>query len=186
VEQRELLAAMHRVAGVVDVEHDAPGDIGEAIAEQLDHGGHHPLERGRAWQVLEPAHGRLRAQVRPALGQAPDGHLERRVGAQRIAVVGVRAAGRDQQHPEADHLRCAVAHPLRCPRVGEAAREPLGDPEPALDLRQRQHAGIRGQAAAVEGGVHALAGDGGRAGSNHGTLHHGGRRPVDRVDAAVV
>ena len=87
-------------------------------------------------QVLEPAHGRLRAQVRPALGRPADRHLERRVGAQRVAVVGVRVAGRDQQHPEADHLGQGVVHPLRRPRVLEAARQALGDPEPALDLGQ--------------------------------------------------
>ena len=78
-------------------------------------------------QVLQPAHGRLRAQVRPALGQPADRHLEGRVGAQRVAVVGVRVAGRDQQHPEADHLGQRVAHPLRRPRVREAARQALGD-----------------------------------------------------------
>ena len=50
-------------------------------------------------------------------------------------------------------------HPLRRPRVLDAARQALGDAEPALDLGQHQHAGIRGQATAVEGGMHRLAGD---------------------------
>jgi hypothetical protein len=59
VEQRELLVAVRWVAGVVDVEHDAVRHLLEAVAEQLDHGGHHPLEGGGAGQVLEPAHGRL-------------------------------------------------------------------------------------------------------------------------------
>ena len=131
----------------------------EAVAEQLDHGRHHPLEGGDRGQVLEPAHGRLRAQGPPALGQAADRHLERRVGAQRVAVVRVRVAGRDQQHPEADHLGQGVVDPLRRPRVREAARQALGDPEPALDVRQHQHARVRGQPAAVEGDPHRLAGD---------------------------
>jgi hypothetical protein len=52
-----------------------------------------------------------------------------------------------------------VPYPVRCPQVGEAARQPFGKPEPAFDLGQEQHASIRGQPAAVEGDVHGLAAD---------------------------
>ena len=103
----------------------------------------------------------------PLSGSAADRHLERRVGAQRVAVVRVRVAGRDQQHPEADHLgqRCGAPAPGDRGSV-EAARQALGDPEPALDLRQQQHARVRGQATAVEGGAHRLAGDRRREGGS--------------------
>ncbi len=37
VEQRQLLAAVDRVVGIVDVEHDAFRHAGEAVAEQIDH-----------------------------------------------------------------------------------------------------------------------------------------------------
>ena len=37
VEQRELLPAVHPVLGVVDVEHDPPRHLLEAVAEQLEH-----------------------------------------------------------------------------------------------------------------------------------------------------
>jgi hypothetical protein len=96
VEARELLLPVHAVQGVVDVEHDPPRHRGEAVAEQLDQGHHHPLESRGPGQVLEPAHRRLGAQVRAGLGQPADRHLERRVGTQGIAIVGVRVAGRDQ------------------------------------------------------------------------------------------
>jgi len=76
VEQGELLLAVGPVLGVVDVEHDATGHGIEAVAEQLNHGRHHPLERDRAGQVLKPRHGRLRAEIGSALGQATDRHLE--------------------------------------------------------------------------------------------------------------
>jgi hypothetical protein len=160
VEQRELLPAVRRIAGVVDVEHDPLRHLLEAVAEQLDHGGHHARERGDAGQVLQPAHSRLGAQVRPALRQPPDRHLEGRVDAQRLAVVRVGIAGRDQQHPKADHLDQRVAHPFRRARIGQAMRQALGEPEPALDLGQQQHPGIRGQSATIEGDVHRLALDG--------------------------
>jgi hypothetical protein len=159
VEQRELLLAVRRIAGVVDVENDPTRHLLEAVAEQLDHRRHHPLECRRAGQVLQPAHGRLRAQVLAALGQPADRHLERRVDPQAVAVVGIRIAGRDQQHAEADHLGQGVPDALRCARVGEAARQPFSKPEPTFDLGQEQHLGIRGQPAAIEGEMDRLAAD---------------------------
>ncbi len=138
VEQRQLLAAVDPVLGIVDVEHDAPRHLGEAVAEQLDHRRHHPLERDRPGQVLEPAHGRLGAQLGAALGQPADRHLEGRIGAQGVAVVGILVAGRDQQGAEADHLGEPVLDPLGRPRVLEAARQALGDAEATLDLGQDQ------------------------------------------------
>jgi hypothetical protein len=49
--------------------------------------------------------------------------------------------------------------PFRRPRVFQARRQPIGDPEPLLDLPQAHNAGIGGQSAAVETGDHGLAGD---------------------------
>jgi hypothetical protein len=83
-----------------------------------------------------------------------------RIGAQRVAVVGVLVAGRDQQCPEANHLGEPMLDPLRRPRVFDAACQTLGEAEPTLDLGQHQHAAIRGQASAVERDLHGLAGDG--------------------------
>jgi hypothetical protein len=80
MEQRQLLLAVDPILGIVDVEHDPPRDLVEAVAEEVDHGGHHPLERGRPRQVLEPAHRRLRAQVISGLRQSTDGHLEGWIG----------------------------------------------------------------------------------------------------------
>jgi hypothetical protein len=53
----------------------------------------------------------------------------------------------------------------------------LGNPEPALDLGQHEHARARGQPTAVEGCAHRLAGDRWREGAPlvpfHGALHGG-------------
>jgi hypothetical protein len=56
VEQGELLAAVDPILGIVDVEDEMPRHVLEAVAEQLDHRRHHPLEGGRTREVLEPAH----------------------------------------------------------------------------------------------------------------------------------
>ena len=136
MKQRQLLAAMDAILGVVDVEHDAARDLGEARAEQIDHGRHHPLQRGCGRQVLEPGHGRLRAQFGSGLRQAADGHLEGGVAPQGVAVVGVLVAGGDHQRAEADHLGEAMADPLGCARVLDAACQPVGDAELALTARR--------------------------------------------------
>jgi hypothetical protein len=75
IEQRELLAAVHPVLGVVDVEQDAPGDRLEAVAEQPDHRRHHAFEHARAGKVFQSVDGRLRAQSLAALEQPSDRHL---------------------------------------------------------------------------------------------------------------
>ncbi|MGF7213559.1 hypothetical protein GGE65_008205 [Skermanella aerolata] len=45
------------------------------------------------------------------------------------------------------------------PRVFQARRKPVGDPQPLFDLPQAQHTGIRGQPPAIEAGDHGFAGD---------------------------
>ena len=175
VEQCQLLAAVNPVLGVVDVEHDATGDLLEAVAEQLDHRRHHPLERGRAGQVLQPADGRLRAQIGAALGQPTDRHLESRVGTERITIVAVGIARRDQQGPIPDHLSKLVPHPVGVARVLDAVGQALGDREPLLDRRQQQYPSIRGHHAAIETQLHRLARDRWQTRQNPPTFVHGGR-----------
>jgi hypothetical protein len=144
VPQRELLAAVNPVLGVVDVEQDAPRHLLEAVAEQLDHRRHHALERGRAGQVFEPADGRLRAQILAALRQPPDRHLEGRIRFQRVAVVAVGIARRDQQRAVANDLGKPVQHPFGIARVFDAGGQPFGDLEPLFGRRQQQYPGVRG------------------------------------------
>jgi len=157
MEQGQLLIAVHPVERIVDVEEDASWHLGEAVAEQLDHRIRHADERGLCRQVLQPRHGRLRAELGACLRQPTHRHLEGRVVTQRITVVGVRVAGGDQQRPVADHLGKAVPHPLGRSRIGNAAGQPLGNLQLPLDLGEDQHAGIRGQPATIEGKVNRLA-----------------------------
>ena len=88
-----------------------------------------------------------------ALGQPADSHFERRIGSQGIAVVGVGITRGDHERPKPDHLGQPMPDPLGCPRILDAARQTLGQAQPPLNLRQHQHAGIRGQATAVEVGA---------------------------------
>jgi hypothetical protein len=181
IPQRQLLAAVDPVFGVVDVEQEAPRRRGKAVAKQINHCRHHALERDRAGQVLQPADGWLRAQIGAALGQAANRHLERRIAPQRVAVVAVGIAAGDQQGAEADHLGERVAYGRRIAWVVDVSCQPFGDAEPPLDLGEQQHAGIGGQSAAVEGQPHRLAADRWQTAENRITVDHGGRALRCRV-----
>ena len=141
VEEPQLLRAMHRVEGVVDVEDDPAGHLAEAAAVEPDHGPAHAQQRPRPRQVLEPRDGRLRAE-RGLLGQMVERELEHRVVAQAVGVVAVLVAGRDHQQAEAQDGGDAVPDPLRGARVVDAGGEPIGDAEPMLDLAQGQQATV--------------------------------------------
>jgi hypothetical protein len=101
----------------------------------------------------------LRAQIGAALRQAPDGHLEGRILAQHVAVIGVRIARRDRQGAEPDHLGDRMANLVRCAGIFDASRQPLGDPQATLHLGQQQNAAIRRQPAAIKTGDNRLAAD---------------------------
>jgi hypothetical protein len=75
------------------------------------------------------------------------------------SAVAVLVAGGDHEQPEADDVGQPVRDLRRRPRIVEAAGEPVGDAEAALDLAQRQDAAIGGQLPAVEAGHQRLADD---------------------------
>jgi chemotaxis signal transduction protein len=61
VEQRELLMAVHRVAGIVDVERDRARRAPVAFAELIDQRRHQPGDLDLRRRIFQPRHGRLRA-----------------------------------------------------------------------------------------------------------------------------
>ncbi len=174
VEQRQLLGAVRFVPGVVDVEHDALRHRHPAVAEQIDHRRHHAPQGAPAGRVLQARHGRLRAQRIGAVGKPSQRHLEGRVVAQGVAVVAVFVTGGDGEHAKAQHFGDGVVDARGIARIREAAREPLGDPEPALDFAQKENAGVRGEAPAVEGGADFLAADGWQIEGKKAIVSHGG------------
>ena len=111
----------------------------------------------------------------PLSGKPPDRHLEGRVGAQRVAIIAVGIARRDQQGAEADHLGERMPHPLRRTRVFDTRRQSVGDSYPLLDRREQQYPSVRCHLAAVEGQVHRLSRDRWQTRQNPRTFVHGGR-----------
>ena len=158
VEQAQLLAAVHRVEGVVDIEDDALRHLPERAAVDVDQSPAQAQQRPRIREVLQPRDGRLRTQV-PTRRQPFERHLEHRIEAQAGGVVGVFVPGRDHQHPEANDVRQGMHGALGITRIVDAGGQTIGHFEPALDLAQNQQTAIGGQTAAVEAGDDLFAGN---------------------------
>jgi len=97
VEQRQLLMAVNRIRGVVDIQRDGPWWPRMALAPQV----HHPMPQPDqcARRVLQPRQRWLRGQIGTACRQPPARHLESRVGAQGVEIVTIRIATGDGEHP---------------------------------------------------------------------------------------
>ncbi len=126
VEERQLLAAVGPVLGVVGDRHQLARRLIEVVAEQREHRRHHPRERDRARQIFQPSLGRLRAQIAPGFLQPPHRHLEGRVLSQRAEIVGVRITRRNRQRQKPDHLGQPVNDPIRRTRVLRHRAKPIG------------------------------------------------------------
>ena len=80
VEQPQLLPAVHRIEGIIDVEGDPPRHLAKRAAVEFDQGPGQTQQRSFVGQVLQPGDGRLRAQI-PVRGQTFERQLEQRIGA---------------------------------------------------------------------------------------------------------
>jgi hypothetical protein len=174
VEQRQLLPAVNRVAGVVDVQRDRGRLLREALAEQIHHHRRHPRRSHPRGHVLEPAHGRLRAQRRAALWQPARRQLEQRVIAQRITVIGILMAAGNGHHAEQQHLLNRVADPAGIAPVLHAGRQHARQAQPPVRLPQEQQAAIGGNRTAIEARGHLLAGNGWKIEGKKAIVAHGG------------
>ena len=175
VEQRQLLLAVHRIAGIVDVQRDGGGRDREGAAEDVDQGGRHPRHLKPRGRVLQPAHGRLRTQRAAALRRLAHGQLEQGIGAQGVAVVRILVTARDREHAEAQHRRQRVDHQRRVAPLPDAARQRLGQAEPAFRPAQQDQPAVRRDQPAPEIGGHLLAFDGWKIEREKGIFGHGGR-----------
>jgi hypothetical protein len=169
---------MHHVAGVVDVQHDPIRHGGIAFHPLIDQSIGQMDGIADRRSVLQAREGGLGRQVSPALRPVPAGELERRVSAQQAEVVAVLIAARDGEDAGADHVWDHVRHAAW---IGDEARQPLGDPEPALGLGQEHHTTIRRQAPTVKGGGDLLAGYGWKRERRGCIVRHGGCGTVQSV-----
>ena len=60
IEEPQLLAAMHGVKGVVDIDNDAFGNLSKGRAIKIDHGAAHAQKGAHIGQIFQPRDRRLR------------------------------------------------------------------------------------------------------------------------------
>jgi len=140
---------MSRIFGIVDVQDDrnrrspirldegVHQDVGDAIKIYPRDGVLQPRERRRAGQ-------------RRIVGKSLAGHLQGRVLAQRLGVIGVLVAASDLEDPLFEH----VAQRLRGVAGVAAIMKDLSDtvkkPHPAFNLAEEKHSAIGGDLTAVK------------------------------------
>ncbi len=187
VEQRQLLVAVDHVAGVPRVSPRTGSDIqrhglrrpGVGVDPGIDERVGQADHVAQARRVLQPRHGRLRAEIAAAVGQPPAGELEGRIATQVVEIVGVLVAHRDGEDPGADHVGQCVRDPRRIAAVGHQAGQARGDAEPPLGHGQQHHAAVRGQPTAVEIGCDLPPLDGWKRERRDRIVGHGGRGRCD-------
>jgi hypothetical protein len=157
IEQPQLLAAVHRVEGVVGVEDDALRNLAERAAPYVDQSPAQAQQRPRVRQVLQPGDGRLRTQV-TTRRQPFERHLEHRIEAQAGGVVGVFVPGRDHRQAEAMMSAnvCTVLPGSRGSSM-QAARRSATDNR--RSIWRSTSSAIRRQSAAVEPSDDSFAGN---------------------------
>ena len=174
IEQRQLLVPMDDVAGIVDVERDVRRGLVVARQPLVDEGIGEPNGIAHRRRVLQPRQGRLRGEVRAAIGQAAAGELEGRVSPQRSEVVAVLIAASDCEDAGAHHVGHRMPHPRRVAPVGKERGKAVGNPEPTLGLGQKHHAAVRRHASTVEGGRDLLRAHGWKRERRNRIVGHGG------------
>ena len=157
VEQGELLAAVHQIIGIVDVEYDRKWRRWIALAEQIDQPHADPVERPGIDRVLQSRQGRLAHQVDAALGRAVAGDLQCGIGLEPVDVVAILVAGGDHHHAGLHHVGVGVGHQQRIACIRHRCGDHLGDAEPPLDLPQCQKPAVRREIARVQRDCERLA-----------------------------
>jgi hypothetical protein len=150
VEQGKLLTAVRDIAGVVDVEDDAGGRAVVGRRPLIDQRVGQADRVLQARRILHARQRRLRTQIGPGFRQSTASQLERRIGAQKVEIVGILVAASDGVDARPDHVGAGMSDARGIAPIGKTARQPIRDAKPTLGHRQQHHAAVRRQAPAIE------------------------------------
>ena len=171
---RQPLVAVHDVDRVVDVQHHRPRRLRVAPAPDVDERVGEADNLAQRRRILPARDGRLRAQVRPAVGQASARQLEGRVAAQPVEVVAIGIAATDRQHAGAQHIGDRMCDVRGIAPVGNVRRKRVRDFAAAFGQRKQHHAAVGGQPASIKRGCDFLARNRWQAKAELAIVGHGG------------
>jgi hypothetical protein len=168
VEEAPLLAAVNRVVGGIEVEHQLLRRRIEGSDEGLGHGDMRRPGPGAVRRPLETAHRRGAGQARGA----PASRLQRQIVAQALVVVHVVIAQRNREDTLTQQSQKPMIHLARLAPVVQAAREIAQQVETTVRRRQEQRAAVRGDVAAREVRLNQTPARAWKSDRRKGTIRH--------------
>ena len=139
----------------------AAGGLGKE-RQKISKGSRHARHLAARGRVLQTAHGGLGTEIAAALRRPAHGQFEEGIAAQGVAVVGILISAGDRNMRKRNR-RQRVDHPLRVAPLPDAARQRLGQAEPALRRAQQHQPAVRRDRPALEIGGYLLALTAGRS-----------------------
>jgi hypothetical protein len=136
VPERELLGAMRRAEGIVDIKDLQLARL-HRRAELIEQSRSEPRHLGLARRILQTADGRLRGQRRPALRTAADCEFHQRVMPQPVEVDGILVPAGDRQNTRHHHLEHRMPDAVRIAAIRHCFGEPQANTTFALRLPQK-------------------------------------------------
>ena len=160
IEEGQLLLAVGRIVGRIEVDRDARGPAFEPSAMVRDDGVGQPLPHREQLApphgILEPRERGLRGQGRPRDRIAVDQQFVDRVVPHPRSVVAVGVATGEPKDPLPEQLERLMLDLARLPRIGQARGQALGQPELGIDPLEQDRAAVGAGVLRVEGGDHRL------------------------------
>ena len=142
VPERQLLAAVGGVEGVVDVE-DIAVRRRHVCRELIDESARQFGRIHLARRIFEAADRRLRRQGRTSFRAATDGHLQGRIVTQVVVVDAILVAAADAEHAGRDNLGQAMPDAGRIAPIRQGRRQPCAHADLLLGGTQDQQASVR-------------------------------------------
>ena len=145
IEQRELLLPVDGAIGVIEIQHNHLRRRGIRLEENVDKSGGHPIELRPAGGIFQPGHGGLTGQRGLAIRDLVHGQLKRRIGAERVTIIGIGIAAGDLVHPLGQQGLLGMRGVRRMPGIDQAVGESSNDPHLGFGLPKQEDPGIRGE-----------------------------------------
>ncbi len=161
VEQRQLLLAIYRTVGVIEIEHDGFWRRGIGLEKHIYEGLGHPIELRPTRRMLQPGDRGLAGQGGLLVWHLMHGELECGIIPQGGTIIGIRIPAGHLVDPLGQEGLLGMRNVCRMARIGHTGVQRREDPDLGFRLPQQQDAGIRGEVSTLIINANRLAGHGG-------------------------
>ena len=177
VEEPELLRAVHRVVGAIEVDGDEPGPAvlpAQSADDVVLEGQQGGMQLAAGGGVLEAGQGRLAAEAALGAGAAAAGGLQHRIAPEERGVIAVGVAESAGVDALTEEVEGAVAGAGGIPPVHQAGRQGSSQADPAVQRAEEEAAAVGALEVGVEGDVDRLGGESFEEDGVSGRMGHAG------------